>query len=74
MAQLEISRDGAKTWIDCGLKGLGLLGQYTARTIWRRLGRERADLLVIRISITDPVQRAFGPGLWLDVESGTGQL
>lgn len=74
MVQLDISRDGAQTWINCGLRGLGRLGEYTARTIWRRLGRVRADLLVIRISITDPVQRAFGPGLYLDVESGTGQL
>lgn len=74
MVQLEISRDGARTWVDCGLRALGKLGEYTARTIWRKLGRVRADLLVIRISITDPVQRAFGPGLWLDVESGSGQL
>lgn len=72
--QLEISRDGAQTWVDCGMAYLGRLGQYTTRTIWRRLGRVRADLLVFRISITGPVQRAFGPGLWLDVESGTGQL
>lgn len=74
MVQLAISRDGAQTWVNCGLRGLGRLGQYTARTIWRQLGRVRADLLVIRIIITDPVQRAFGPGLWLDVEPGSNQL
>ena len=74
LVQLEISRDGAKTWVDCGLQGLGRLGEYTARTIWRRLGRVRADLFVVRVSITAPVQRAWGPGLYLDVESGSGQL
>lgn len=74
MVTLEISRDGANTWIDCGLKPLGKLGQYVTRTIWRRLGRVRADLLVIRISQTAPVKTAWGPGLWLDVESGSGQL
>ena len=73
-AQLEISRDGAQTWINCGMASLGRLGEYTARTIWRRLGRVRADLFVVRVTQTDPVQRAWGPGLWLDVESGTGQL
>lgn len=71
--QLEISRDGAQTWIDCGLAALGQLGQYTTRTIWRRLGRVRADLLVLRISQTAPVQRAWGP-LSMDLESGTGAL
>ena len=74
MVQLEISRDGAQTWIDCGLAALGLLGQYVTRTIWRRLGRVRADLFVVRVTQTDPVQRAWGPGLFMDIESGTGQL
>ena len=74
MVQLEISRDGAQTWVDCGLAGLGALGQYATRTMWRKLGRVRADLFVVRITQTDPVQTAWGPGLYMDLESGTGQL
>ena len=73
MVQLEISRDGAQTWIDCGMASLGQLGQYTTRTIWRKLGRVRADLFVMRVTQTDPVQLAWN-GLMLDLESGTGQL
>lgn len=71
--QLEISRDGGQTWVDCGVAPLGALGQYTTRTLWRRLGRVRADLFVPRITQTDPVQTAWN-GLVLDLESGTGQL
>ena len=73
MVQLEISRDGAQTWIDCGMAALGQLGQYTTRTLWRRLGRVRADLFVMRVTQTDPVQCAW-QGLMLDLEQGTGQL
>jgi hypothetical protein len=73
MVQLEISRDGAQTWIDCGLRALGKIGQYTQRTIWRQLGRVRADLFVLRVTQTAPVRRAWGP-LWIDLENGTNQL
>lgn len=72
--QLEISRDGAQTWVDCGLAPLGALGRYTTRTMWRRLGRVRSDLFTFRITQTSPVQCAWGPGVILDLEAGTGQL
>lgn len=74
LVQLEISRDGARTWIDCGTAPLGPLGQYATRTIWSRLGAVRADLLVIRITQSAPVKTAWGPGLVIDAESGSGQL
>jgi len=73
LVQLDISRDGSRTWIDCGTALLGRLGQYTTRTIWRRKGRVRADLFVLRVTQSAPVKTAWG-GLVLDLESGTGQL
>lgn len=73
MVQLEISRDGGQTWLDCGLAPLGQLGQYTTRTLWRMLGRVRADLFVPRITMTDPVQFAM-LGLTIDADAGTGAL
>ncbi|MDQ3170234.1 MAG: packaged DNA stabilization protein gp10 [Acidobacteriota bacterium] len=78
---LEISRDGARTWVDTGMATLGAgpasvgaVGDYTARAIWRRLGRVRADRLVFRVTQTDPVKTIWGPGAWIKATPGTGQL
>lgn len=71
---LEISRDGAQTWIEVGVARLGQLGEYAARAIWRKLGRVRADRLAIRITQTSPVKCVWGPGLWLRLSNGTGNL
>ena len=73
-AMLEISRDGAQSWTPVGFASLGKLGAYLTRVIWRPRCRVRADRLVLRVTQTDPVQRAWGPGLWLRLETGTGQL
>lgn len=72
--ELQISRDGAQTWTSAGFAALGAIGGYTARAIWRRLGRARGDRLVLRVIQTDPVRCVWGPGLWLQIEAGTGQL
>lgn len=71
--ELLLSRDGAKTWISAGLASLGALGEYTMRTIWRRLGRVRQDLLVLRVRQSDPVQTAW-TGMDITFQNGTGQL
>jgi len=71
--ELLISRDAAQTWVSAGLATLGAIGNLTARTIWRNLGRVRADLGVIRIVQTAAVRCAWG-GLWLTTENGTGRL
>lgn len=71
--ELQISRDGAETWISAGVATLGKIGGYLARTIWRRLGRSRMDRLVLRVIQTDPV-RAVWTGAWVTVTPGTGQL
>jgi hypothetical protein len=71
-ATLEISRDGAHTFVNAGNAPLGKLGDFHDRAIWRRCGSARADRLVIRITQTDPVPCAW-TGAWLRVEPGTGQ-
>lgn len=72
--ELQVSRDGARTWISAGLAGVGALGNYAARTIWRNLGRVRMDRLVLRMIQTDPVKTVWGPGLWIRSTRGTSQL
>lgn len=74
LVNLEISRDAAQTWVSAGTAAIGAIGQYVARAIWRRLGRARLDRLVLRVSMTDPVKCVWGPGLFLRVTQGTGQL
>lgn len=74
VVELQISRDGAQTWISAGFASIGKMGEYLTRTIWRNCGRVRADRLGIRIIQTDPVRCAWGPGLYLRATNGTGQL
>lgn len=71
---LEISRDGARTWVSAGTATLGAIGDAFARAIWRRLGRARSDRLVVKVTQTDPVKCVWGPGLWIKATPGTGQL
>lgn len=73
LVNLEVSRDGARTWVNAGTASLGAQGQYTERAIWRNLGRFRADRMVVRVTQTDPVKCVWGPGAWLRITAGTGQ-
>lgn len=74
VTELQVSRDGAQTWISAGFGALGTRGTYLARCLWRRLGRARMDRLVLRTVQTDPVPCVWGPGLWLSISGGTKQL
>lgn len=74
LAQLELSRDGGNTWTPPITATMGAVGQYLNRCIWRRLGRARADRLVIQVTSTDPVRQVWGPGLWLTTRAGSGGL
>jgi len=74
VVMLEISRDGGRTFVSAGEADLGASGQYLDRARWRRLGRTRADRLVIRVIQTDPCQTVWGPGLWLTATNGSNQL
>jgi hypothetical protein len=52
---LSISKDGGHTFVPHPWSGIGPIGEYTQRIIWRRLGRSRD--WVFRLRITDPVFR-----------------
>lgn len=71
---LRVSKDGGHTYGPVLMAPLGPQGTYGGRAIWRRIGRARSDRLLIEVSQTDPVQAAWGPGLWLTAQAGSGQL
>jgi len=52
-AMLRWSDDRGHTWSDIRTVGIGKIGEFDARAIWRRLGSARDR--VFEVSITDPV-------------------
>ena len=54
-AALTISRDGGKTFGMRWNAPIGQLGQYKNRTMWRKLGFGRDN--VVDIEVIDPVRR-----------------
>lgn len=54
-AGIAISRDGGKTFGQRWYRSIGKIGQYKNRTIWRRLGFGRDN--VIDLEVIDPVPR-----------------
>jgi len=66
---LNLSRDGGQTWASAGFAPLGAMGQYNSRTVWRRLGRSRADRLILEVVITDPIPVTLTAG-WITASSG----
>jgi hypothetical protein len=71
---LSLSRDSGNTWSPPTTASMGAQGEYGARAIWRKLGRARADRLVLEVTQTDPVRAVWGPGAWLKARPGSGQL
>lgn len=71
---LRVSRDNGNTYSSTVTASPGTMNNWQARAIWNRLGRARADRLVIEVSQTDPVRTIWGPGAWLRVTPGSGQL
>jgi hypothetical protein len=62
VAMLDWSDDGGHTWSNSymsglGFAGIGLIGQYSKRVIWRRLGRTRQR--IFRVTITDDIKVAM---------------
>lgn len=57
---LQYSKDNGRTWSAERWVGLGQVGQYMARVIWRRFGSSR--VATFRIRITDPVKRVITNG------------
>ena len=72
--QLSISRNSGHSWEAPLSAGMGRSGDYNARALWRRLGRVRADRLVVEESGTAPVKTILGPGMFVRATPGTGQL
>lgn len=65
---LQVSKDGGRSFTSVGFASMGKVGQYTTRVIWRRLGRARD--WVLRVRITDPVFRVI-TGASAEVLGGT---
>lgn len=57
LVTLALSRDGARTWIDCGTASIGAVGQYQKKVEFRRLGI--AEQMTFKIRITDQVKVAI---------------
>ncbi len=74
LAMLRVSKNRCKTWGPTTTATMGEQGNYGAACIWRRLGRPRLDRLGLEVTITDPVRVVLGPGLWLRITEGNGQL
>lgn len=55
VAKISISRDGGKTFGQQWPAGMGAQGQYRTRTMWRKLGFGRDN--VIDLEVIDPVNR-----------------
>ncbi len=69
LAQLEVSKDGGNTWINCGTAGMGKMGEYRKRLLWRRLGSSR-NTFTFRLTITDPV-KTYILGARAKIRAGT---
>lgn len=53
---MQWSDDGGKTWSNGHWRGIGAIGEYAYRTIWRRLGNFRSR--IFRFIISDPIKVA----------------
>jgi hypothetical protein len=54
---MRLSRDGAKTWSDWAIDGIGAVGEYKKGVSYRRIGV--SEILTFQIRVTDPVKVAI---------------
>lgn len=66
---LEWSDDGGHTWSNKHFNSMGEMGEYSYRTIWRRLGRSRDR--IFRLSFTLPL-KAVILGAYADIQETAG--
>lgn len=52
-AMLQISKDGGHTWTDEIWRPIGKIGEYNARTMWRKMGIMRD--FIVELTVTDPI-------------------
>lgn len=57
LVSLALSKDGARTWIDCGTASMGAVGQYQKKVEFRRLGI--AEQMTFKIRVSDPIKVAI---------------
>jgi hypothetical protein len=57
LVSLALSKDGARSWIECGTATIGAVGKYQTKVEFRRLGI--AEVMTFKIRITDPVKVAI---------------
>lgn len=57
VVMLDWSDDGGHTWSNIYTVGLGFIGEFRKRVIWRRLGRTRQR--IFRVTITDDIKVAL---------------
>lgn len=62
---LRWSDDGGRTWSNEHWRGMGPIGRYRYRAIWRRLGRFHER--IFHIAITDPIKPVI-LGAYADIE------
>jgi hypothetical protein len=62
-AMLQVSKDGGHGFGNIRTAPIGAIGEYKARTVWRRLGKSRD--WVFDVSVSDPIKVAI-VGAWLD--------
>lgn len=55
LVMMQLSKDGARTWTNWSTVGIGRVGEYLAKVIFRRLGI--AEQMTFKIRISDPVKR-----------------
>ncbi len=69
---MELSDDGARTFGPPVDASWGPQSDYNDRCVWTRCGQAIAGKYVARISGSDPVKRALGPGLYIRATPGSG--
>jgi hypothetical protein len=54
---LQVSKDGGRSFYSVGFSSMGAIGQYTTRVVWNSLGAARDWVLKLRV--TDPIHRVI---------------
>lgn len=67
-AMLSWSDDGGHTWSNEMVATMGKIGEYKARSVWRRLGKSRDR--IFRVSVSDPV-KVIMIGAAVDADQGS---
>ena len=57
LCTLELSKDGAREWLDVGTAAIGAVGKYQTKVSFRQLGI--AETMTFRLSISEPVKIAI---------------